>query len=155
MNTVVKIIIFIGIAAALIIGARFYANRTATTSPEDITVNIDATELHSENLETGAGDEAKTGDTVAMHYRGTLTNGEQFDSSYDRGAPFEFTLGAGEVIQGWDRGIPGMKVGGKRRLTIPSSLAYGSNGARNPQTGEFIIPPNATLVFEIELLAIK
>jgi FKBP-type peptidyl-prolyl cis-trans isomerase len=105
--------------------------------------------LKSEDLEVGTGDEAKTGKTVSVHYTGTLTNGSKFDSSLDRGKPFEFQLGAGRVIKGWDQGVVGMKVGGKRKLTIPSDLAYGTRGFPP------VIPPNSTLVFEIELLGVR
>jgi len=97
----------------------------------------------------GTGDEAVNGKKVTVNYSGTLINGTKFDSSYDRGVPFSFNLGAGEVIAGWDRGVTGMKVGGKRKLTIPSSLGYGATGA-----GE-VIPPNATLIFEVELLKVE
>ena len=100
-----------------------------------------------EDLAVGTGATAATGDTVTVHYIGTFTNGSKFDSSYDRGQPFSFRLGAGQVIAGFDQGVTGMKVGGKRRLTIPPSLAYGS-------TGQGPIPPNSTLVFEIDLLSI-
>jgi FKBP-type peptidyl-prolyl cis-trans isomerase len=105
--------------------------------------------LKSEDLLVGGGDEAKTGQTVSVHYTGTLTNGSKFDSSLDRGRPFEFQLGAGRVIKGWDQGVVGMKVGGKRKLTIPSDLAYGERGFPP------VIPPNSTLVFEIELLGVR
>lgn len=106
-------------------------------------------ELEIEDLLKGVGDEAKEGDSVSVHYLGTLTDGTKFDSSYDRGDPFTFTLGAGDVIKGWDIGVNGMRVGGKRKLTIPPDLAYGEAGA-----GE-LIPPNATLVFEVELLKVE
>ena len=96
-----------------------------------------------EDLVVGTGATAAAGDTVTVDYVGTFTNGSKFDSSYDRSQPFTFRLGAGQVIAGWDQGVPGMKVGGKRRLTIPPDLAYGSRGS-GP------IPPNSTLVFEIE-----
>eukprot|EP01094_Clydonella_sp_ATCC50884_P009000 TRINITY_DN18538_c0_g1_i1.p2 TRINITY_DN18538_c0_g1~~TRINITY_DN18538_c0_g1_i1.p2 ORF type:complete len:134 (+),score=45.85 TRINITY_DN18538_c0_g1_i1:213-614(+) len=92
---------------------------------------------------------SKSGDTLSMHYTGKLTDGTKFDSSLDRGTPFEFTLGSGQVIQGWERGLKGMCVGEKRRLKIPSSLGYGANGM--PPT----IPASAGLVFEVELLEIK
>jgi FKBP-type peptidyl-prolyl cis-trans isomerase len=105
--------------------------------------------LKSEDLTIGSGDEAKTGKTVSVHYTGTLTDGSKFDSSLDRGRPFEFELGAGRVIKGWDQGVAGMKVGGKRKLTIPSELAYGARGFPP------VIPPDSTLVFEIELLGVR
>lgn len=98
----------------------------------------------------GTGAEARSGQRVAVHYTGTLhDNGRKFDSSRDRGKPFEFDLGAGEVIRGWDEGVAGMKVGGKRTLVIPAELGYGARGAGG------VIPPNATLVFEVELLSTR
>lgn len=97
----------------------------------------------------GTGREAKSGDTVRVHYTGTLMNGKKFDSSRDKGDPFEFKLGAGAVIKGWDQGVAGMKVGGKRKLTIPSALGYGDKGS--PPT----IPPDAGLKFDVELLDVK
>jgi len=102
-----------------------------------------------EILKEGTGAIAKKGDTVSVHYVGVLENGTKFDSSVDRGTPFEFSLGAGQVIPGWDIGVEGMKVGEARKLTIPSELAYGPNGAGNA------IPPNATLIFEVQLLGVK
>jgi len=98
----------------------------------------------------GTGVEAKAGDTVTVNYVGTLTDGKKFDSSYDRNEPFSFVLGAGQVIKGWDEGVAGMKVGGKRRLVIPPDLAYG-----NQSIGNGLIPANSTLIFEVELLAVK
>jgi FKBP-type peptidyl-prolyl cis-trans isomerase len=106
-------------------------------------------EVKIEEITEGTGQEVKSGDTVVMHYRGTLEDGTQFDSSYDRGEPFTTQIGVGQVIQGWDQGVPGMKVGGKRKLTIPASLGYGEQGA--PPS----IPPNATLIFEVELVGIQ
>ena len=106
-------------------------------------------ELVIEDLRPGTGDEAKAGHKVSVHYVGTLTDGKKFDSSRDRGKPFEFALGAGQVIKGWDQGVAGMKIGGPRKLTIPPHLGYGARGAGG------VIPPNATLVFEVELIALK
>ena len=91
--------------------------------------NKNVTELKIEDSVVGTGEEAISGKTISVHYTGTLTNGTKFDSSKDRGEPFEFTLGAGQVIKGWDQGFVGMKVGGKRKLIIPSSLGYGEQGA--------------------------
>ena len=101
------------------------------------------------DLKVGLGPQPKAGQTVRVHYTGWLTNGLKFDSSVDRGEPFEFVLGQGKVIKGWDQGVATMRVGGKRKLTIPSDLAYGLKGSP-PEIG-----PNSTLVFDVELLAIK
>lgn len=107
-------------------------------------------ELVVDEIEVGDGDEAKAGDRVTVHYVGVdFATGEQFDASWDRGEPFEFQLGSGEVIPGWDQGVEGMKVGGRRRLVIPPQLAYGAQG--QPPA----IQPNATLVFVIDLLAVE
>jgi FKBP-type peptidyl-prolyl cis-trans isomerase len=100
-----------------------------------------------EDLVVGTGATAVAGDTVSVNYLGTLTNGQKFDASADHGGPYSFRLGVGAVIPGFDQGVTGMKVGGKRRLTIPPNLAYGS-------TGSGPIPPNATIVFEVELVSI-
>ena len=110
---------------------------------------VTASGLKITDLVEGTGDVASSGQNVVVHYRGTLENGKQFDASYDRGTPFEFPLGAGRVIKGWDEGVQGMKVGGKRKLVIPPDLGYGQRGAGR------VIPPNATLIFEVELLDIK
>jgi FKBP-type peptidyl-prolyl cis-trans isomerase len=106
-------------------------------------------ELVKEDTKVGKGTAAKKGDSVKVHYTGTLMDGTKFDSSLDRSEPFEFTLGEGSVIRGWDEGVVGMKAGGKRKLTIPSDMAYGKSG--RPPT----IPPNAPLKFDIELLEIE
>lgn len=103
-----------------------------------------------QDIVVGTGEEAIAGKTISVHYTGAFTDGKVFDSSVTRGVPFEFTLGAGQVIAGWDQGFNGMKVGGKRRLIIPGELGYGAAGA-----GGGLIPPNATLIFEVELLDVK
>ena len=112
------------------------ADERMTTTPSGLQYRDDV---------AGAGAEAKAGDHVVVHYTGTLTDGKKFDSSRDRGQPFHFPLGAGHVIRGWDEGVAGMKVGGRRTLVIPPGLGYGSR-AVGP------IPPNSTLVFDVELL---
>jgi FKBP-type peptidyl-prolyl cis-trans isomerase FkpA len=105
--------------------------------------------LKYEDLKEGEGDTAQAGHMVTVHYTGWLTDGSKFDSSKDRNDPFRFSLGKGMVIRGWDEGVSGMKVGGTRKLTIPPQLGYGDRGAGG------VIPPNATLVFEVELLEIS
>lgn len=117
---------------------------TTQTSGKDTKVTD---KLEIVDHKVGDGAEAKSGQMVTVHYTGTLTDGSKFDSSKDRNKPFQFKLGAGQVIKGWDQGVAGMKVGGVRTLTIPSDLGYGARG-----TGP--IPPNATLVFEVELLGV-
>ncbi len=104
--------------------------------------------LEKTDIVVGEGAEAVSGKRVKVHYTGTLTDGKKFDSSHDRRQPFEFSLGRGEVIQGWDQGVAGMRVGGKRKLVIPPELGYGARGFPP------VIPPNSTLVFEVELLAV-
>ncbi len=116
------------------------ANTGVITSP---------TGLKYQDVQVGTGASPRQGQIVVVHYTGKLTNGEKFDSSVDRGQPFEFPLGQGRVIKGWDEGIASMKVGGKRILTIPADLAY---GARSPSPK---IPPNSVLVFDVELLGVK
>lgn len=105
--------------------------------------------LQFEELVEGSGANPQPGQTVSVHYTGWLTDGTKFDSSVDRGQPFEFQIGKGQVIQGWDEGVMSMKIGGKRKLTIPPNLGYGDRGAGS------VIPPGATLVFEVELLGVR
>ena len=107
-------------------------------------------ELQIEEIVEGTGDSPTKGQKVVVHYTGWLTDGKKFDSSVDRGQPFEFNIGVGQVIQGWDEGVLSMKVGGKRKLTIPPEMAYG-----NRDVGNGLIPANSTLVFEVELLDLK
>ena len=109
----------------------------------------EVTELKIDIIEEGTGQEAKNGDTVSVHYTGILQDGTKFDSSIDRGEAFSFQIGAGLVIKGWDLGLLGMKIGEKRKLTIPSDLGYGSAGVGG------VIPPNSVLIFEVELLGIE
>jgi FKBP-type peptidyl-prolyl cis-trans isomerase len=146
------------IVALLILLAAFFAyqaisnnNKPATTQSPGSGANQVVTQsgLKYEDLVTGTGTAAKVGDTISVHYTGTLEDGTKFDSSVDRGTPYEFTLGQGRVIPGWEEGIQGMQVGGKRRLTIPPDLGYGANGYPP------VIPGNATLIFDIELLAVN
>ena len=134
----------------LILGAIWYAfSRGLSQDQELLPIPEQINGLKIEEIVVGAGTEAKTGNTVSVHYTGTLFNGTKFDSSLDHGEPFSFTIGQGSVIQGWEQGIPGMKVGGKRKLTIPPALAYGDRAVGNA------IPANSTLVFEVELLSVQ
>lgn len=114
------------------------------------TVREPMVEFQIEDIVVGTGDSPEQGQTVVVHYTGWLIDGKKFDSSVDRGQPFEFKIGAGQVIQGWDQGVLTMKIGGKRKLTIPPELAYGSR-----DVGNGLIPPNSTLIFEVELLGLK
>jgi len=120
---------------------------TNTQTKENETMSV--TQLEMTDQTVGTGDEAVAGKKVTVHYTGTLTDGTKFDSSKDRGEPFTFTLGAGQVIPGWDQGVAGMKVGGVRKLVIPSSLAYGQRGVPG------VIPPDSTLVFDVELISVE
>ena len=130
------------------VSAGVSATPTASSAGEVITT---ASGLQYQDEVVGTGTVAKAGQTVAVQYTGTLTNGTKFDSSYDHGSePFSFQLGTGQVIKGWDEGVVGMKVGGKRILVIPALLAYGSQ-----DVGNGLIPPNSTLIFEVELVGVK
>ncbi|MFA6297285.1 MAG: FKBP-type peptidyl-prolyl cis-trans isomerase [Candidatus Paceibacterota bacterium] len=173
-NTWVAVVVTIAVVAIFFGGLAFYSNNNkvqSNVSLEVATTSVDvinneattSTQIKKTTMEpittadgliiqdevVGTGAEAKAGQQVTVNYSGTLTNGTKFDSSYDRGQPFVFTLGVGQVIKGWDEGFAGMKIGGKRKLTIPSELGYGAQGAGG------VIPPNATLIFEVELLGVK
>jgi peptidylprolyl isomerase/FKBP-type peptidyl-prolyl cis-trans isomerase FkpA len=125
-------------------------NQKSSENQPQINNNVQEIQgMKIETLKEGTGEEAKNGDVVSVHYVGTFENGTKFDSSIDRGTPFSFTLGVGQVIKGWDLGVLGMKVGEKRKLTIPSDLAYGSGGVPGA------ISPNSTLIFEVELFGIN
>jgi FKBP-type peptidyl-prolyl cis-trans isomerase len=137
-------------AAAVLTLVGFGLTISATAQDKkDQKVITNPSGLQYVELQEGTGAAAKAGDTVEVHYTGWLKDGKKFDSSKDRGKPFSFKLGAGEVIKGWDEGVAGMKAGGKRKLIIPSALAYGKKGAGG------VIPPDAELTFEVELLKIK
>lgn len=130
-------------------GSNDSGNQQTSANPnchEEATTTSSGLGIH--DITCGAGEEAVAGATVSVHYVGTLESGEQFDSSRDRSQPFQFALGSGQVIAGWDEGIEGMKVGGVRELTIPPELGYGATGSPP------VIPPNATLLFEVELLEV-
>lgn len=151
----VIVLAVIAVGGYLIYSASTKGSSTASTQggPPPIDSNIQtvttASGLKYQDITVGTGQEAKAGDSVTVNYTGWLTDGTKFDSSLDRNQPFTFNLGQGGVIKGWDEGVAGMKVGGKRRLTIPPDLAYGSQGASG------VIPPNATLIFDVELLSVN
>ena len=140
MKILAAALIAFGILVSPLIEGAIMSEANATTT---------ASGLKYEDVNVGTGETATAGRTVSVHYTGWLTDGKKFDSSKDRGKPFEFPLGGGRVIKGWDEGVQGMKVGGVRKLTIPASLGYGSRGAGG------VIPPDATLVFEVELLGVR
>jgi FKBP-type peptidyl-prolyl cis-trans isomerase len=146
---IIGVILIAVIGVAIFLTLRNNQSNTAATQTAAGKTTTAASGLQILDEVVGTGAEAKTGDTVSVHYTGTLTDGTKFDSSLDRGTPLDFTIGAGNVIKGWDEGVVGMKVGGKRKLTIPPDLAYGASGYPP------VIPANAILIFEIELVTIK
>ena len=161
MNTVFVVVAGVAIVAVGILFSRSMPeNESVQKSQNNQVSNTSMTqdqpsantvsELNIETTKEGTGDRVvKSGDTISVHYTGRLTDGTKFDSSVDRGTPFTFTIGAGQVIKGWDEGLLGMKVGEKRTLTIPADKGYGATGAGG------VIPPNATLIFDTELVSIK
>ncbi len=163
MSKTLKIVLFVGLAGALIFFGREYDKSTDKQSAENMKAEQQQAavaeqeamqklmeKLKIEDIVVGTGTEAKAGNTISAHYIGTLDNGTEFDNSYKRGEPLEFPLGTGRVIPGWDLGLQGMKIGGKRKLTIPPELGYGASGTPGGP-----IPPNATLHFTVELVAVK
>ena len=148
-NLIVKIIITIIIISAIFYGGNYYIKKMNLTSTNQTAQEENTPKVQIETLQEGSGAEAKEGDNISVNYTGVLENGEKFDSNLDRSEPFQFTLGIGQVIKGWDEGIVGMKMGEKRKLIIPSELGYGTEGVSGR------IPPNATLIFEVELLKIN
>ena len=159
MNTVFAVVMGMAI---VVVGMLFYRSSdaengniqvnqiTENAMMQDQLAKDVVSELKIETTQEGTGERVvKSGDTISVHYTGRLTDGTKFDSSVDRGTPFTFTIGAGQVIKGWDEGLLGMKVGEKRTLTIPADKGYGATGAGG------VIPPNATLVFETELVSIQ
>lgn len=147
MKTFGAILIVLVIIVGIAIWASSQKSPSNNTTKETSMTN-ETNDLKIEDLKVGDGAQAQTGNTIKVNYSGTLTDGTKFDNSYDRNEPFEFTLGQGQVIQGWEQGFVGMKVGGKRRLTIPPSLGYGDQANDT-------IPANSTLIFEVELLEVK
>jgi len=145
-NQRVILLIFVLIIITVLVFV-VYQNQSIQSSPASAFTST-STGLQFQDIKIGVGEEAQAGDRVIVHYTGTFEDGNKFDSSVDRGKPYEFTLGDGAVIKGWDKGIPGMRVGGTRILRIPPDLAYGPDGYAG------VIPPNATLIFEVELIDI-
>ncbi len=142
----------ISTAAIFLVAAALMAQtKTDTSAPAKVTGDgvKNPSGLQYWDIKVGTGAEAKPGSKVTVHYTGWLTSGKKFDSSVDAGKPFDFTIGRGEVIKGWEEGVAGMKVGGKRQLRIPPDLGYGERGYPG------VIPANATLIFDVQLLAVK
>lgn len=151
MKSIVSAIFLLATVALFAQTSAHQTARPNTNAPTKVTGDGVKTDsgLQYWDIKVGTGDEANNGSHVKVHYTGWLTNGKKFDSSVDAGTPYEFTIGKGEVIKGWDEGVTGMKVGGKRQLRIPPELAYGERGYPG------VIPANATLIFDVQLLAVK
>jgi len=161
-TNIIPVAIALGVVSALAVVIFVFLNKEVDTLPDAQTINLNSNKEDTMNesnvedfdvlgittIQQGDGQEAQVGDTVSVHYEGTLSDGTKFDSSYDRGQPIEFTLGENYVIEGWEKGVIGMKVGEIRELKIPSSMGYG-------ESGNGAIPGNAGLIFKIELLEIK
>ena len=161
-TNIIPVAIALGVVSALAVVIFVFLNKEVDTLPDAQTINLNSNKEDTMNesnvedfdvlgittIQQGDGQEAQVGDTVSVHYEGTLSDGTKFDSSYDRGQPFEFTLGDNYVIEGWEKGVIGMKVGEIRELRIPSSMGY-------EESGNGTIPGNAGLIFKIELLEIK
>ncbi len=161
-KAIVSIIVLIVVVGAITV----YATQDAKSDNSAQQANVGAVTVkdmaadtnqvnNSSNTNMENANVAQNGDMVFVHYTGKLTDGTKFDSSVDRGQPFGFMLGSGMVIAGWDKGVLGMKIGEKKTLTIAPEDGYGATGVKNPQTGEVVIPANATLVFDVELIDIK
>ena len=149
MNKKTMVAVFVAvILVGVLIGGGLVSGLFNSNETEDTTMQAQDAQLQIEDKIVGTGDVAVSGKQVTVHYTGVFTDGTKFDSSVDRGVPFTFTLGAGMVIKGWDLGVEGMKVGGKRILVIPPQLGYGENDYQS-------IPGNSTLIFQIELLGVK
>lgn len=140
-------IVFLGVFIYFIFGFN-QTSQKMVPSTQPTQTQAQAQELQSEDIQVGTGPEVKSGDTISIDYKGTLPDGTVFDSSYERGQPFETQIGVGQVIKGWDEGVIGMQVGGKRKLVIPPAMGYGEQDMGT-------IPPNSTLIFEVELREIK
>ncbi len=150
-NRIIIAVLAIGLIGLGIWSINQNGNQVQSANIGELSENMTTTNsgLQYEDLESGEGAAAKAGDFVSVHYTGWLTDGTKFDSSLDRNEPFNFQLGSGMVIRGWDEGVAGMQEGGRRKLVIPADLGYGSRGAGG------VIPPGATLIFEVELIAIN
>lgn len=136
----------VALCMALVAGCGASGNKEDNAEGKQVTT---ASGLKYTDMKIGTGASPVAGKQVTVHYTGTLEDGTKFDSSVDRGQPFQFTIGVGQVIKGWDEGVMSMKVGGKRKLVIPAELGYGASGAGG------VIPPNATLIFDVELLSVQ